>query len=384
MYTYNFKNVGNTFIINVPKDLNKLDILKPERLKEQYGGSYKVYFNVQNTTAKFLTFYIKTNILCAVSPKSDFSCELPQEVFTDYMIECKTMQNDEVFIADSGSDVIVTFTEGVSLGYSNNYNNNFKNLGGNFYRKLDTIEHINDVYSWTANVNSNSSPFHDYKHIQTTSNDNDTTIFTFNADNKFYNSLSFNGTFNASVKYTNNSNFRQQGNNCSPLAYIIPNTNYSSYITGSFIQNDVQYNTYQPSYNTYIKSDWFSSLTSAVYGIDILFQNLNNDIIDSVFINCLDSNNNNNNNNIFVAKFDNVNNFSPVLMAYNNNVIVDNYQTLVNFKIPINNFLKNDLKYKIVVTCHFYIMYVANVLVDTVITYKTTIDYILQGFWTLS
>lgn len=130
MYTYNFKNVGDTFIINVPKDLNKLDILKPERLKEQYGGSYKVYFNVQNTTAKFLTFYIKTTILCAVSPKSDFSYELPQEVFTDYMIECKTMQNDEVFIADSGTDVIVTFTEGMSLGYSNNYNNNFKNLGG--------------------------------------------------------------------------------------------------------------------------------------------------------------------------------------------------------------------------------------------------------------
>ena len=83
MYTYNFKNVGETFNINVPKDLNKLDILKPEKLKEQYGGSYKVYFNVQNTTAKFLTFYIKTTILCAVSPKSDFSCELPQEVFTD-------------------------------------------------------------------------------------------------------------------------------------------------------------------------------------------------------------------------------------------------------------------------------------------------------------
>ena len=153
MYTYNFKNVGETFTINVPKDLNKLDILKPEKLKEQYGGSYKVYFNVQNTTAKFLTFYIKTTILCAVSPKSDFSCELPQEVFTDYMIECKTMQNDDVFIADSGTDIIVTFTEGMSLGYSNNYNNNFKNLGGiNQYL-------LNFNYNYYVNQEDVPNPF---------------------------------------------------------------------------------------------------------------------------------------------------------------------------------------------------------------------------------
>ena len=156
MYTYNFKNVGETFTINVPKDLNKLDILKPEKLKEQYGGSYKVYFNVQNTTAKFLTFYIKTTILCAVSPKSDFSCELPQEVFTDYMIECKTMQNDDVFIADSGTDIIVTFTEGMSLGYSNNYNNNFKNLGGinpqyiNFSNTYKMLDSLGDGIKYTA------------------------------------------------------------------------------------------------------------------------------------------------------------------------------------------------------------------------------------------
>lgn len=383
MYTYNFKDVGETFNINVPKDLNKLDILKPEKLKEQYGGSYKVYFNVQNTTAKFLTFYIKTTILCAVSPKSDFSCELPQEVFTDYLIECRTMQNDEVYIADSGNDIIITFTEGMSLGYSNNYNNNIRNLGGNTYTELNTLQHVNDITTWIGSYSTvTSNIHHDFKSIKTT-NTNNSIAFNFSANDKFYNKLTFNGVLNASITYSNNSSFVSQGNTWAPLAYIIPNTNYVNYITGDSFSDNTHYDTYYPTFNSYLVGDWFSDFNSTEYGLFIDFMDTDNNILDRVFINCI----NNSNTNIsqpFVKDFSSSNNFSPVLLGYNNNTIIDNYQTLINFSVPINDFLKDNLKYKIEVKCDFYVMYVAYVLKSTVITYKATINYYLQGFWRLS
>ena len=125
MYTYNYKltTEQSSLIIDVPKDLNKLDIYKAEKYQNMFAG-YKVFFNVQNTTDKTLKFYVKNSLLCVVSPKSDFSCQLPQNVFTDYMIECQIVNDDSVLILGANNEIIVTFTEWQGLGFNNNYNNN--------------------------------------------------------------------------------------------------------------------------------------------------------------------------------------------------------------------------------------------------------------------
>ncbi len=125
MYTYNYKltTEQSSLIIDVPKDLNKLDIYKAEKYQNMFNG-YKVFFNVQNTTNKSLKFFVKNSLLCVVSPKSDFSCQLPQNVFTDYMIECQIVQDDSVLILGANNEIIVTFTEWQGLGFNNNYNNN--------------------------------------------------------------------------------------------------------------------------------------------------------------------------------------------------------------------------------------------------------------------
>lgn len=125
MYTYNYKltTEQTSLIIDVPKDLNKLDIYKAEKYNNMFSG-YKVFFNVQNTTDKSLKFFVKNSLLCVVSPKSDFSCQLPQNVFTDYMIECQIVQDDSVLILGANNEIIVTFTEWQGLGFNNNYNNN--------------------------------------------------------------------------------------------------------------------------------------------------------------------------------------------------------------------------------------------------------------------
>ena len=161
MYTYNYKltTEQTSLTIDVPKDLNKLDIYKAEKYQNMFSG-YKVFFNVQNTTDKILRFYVKNSLLCVVSPKSDFSCQLPQNVFTDYMIECQIVQDDSVLILGANDEIIVTFTEWQGLGFNNNYNNN--QLQRNYIKSF-VFDNKNDIQRL-----STSTPATPYFNVQYT------------------------------------------------------------------------------------------------------------------------------------------------------------------------------------------------------------------------
>lgn len=164
MYTYNYKltTEQTSLIIDVPKDLNKLDIYKAEKYRNLFSG-YKVFFNVQNTTDKSLKFFVKNSLLCVVSPKSDFSCQLPQNVFTDYMIECQIVQDDSVLILGANNEIIVTFTEWQGLGFNNNYNNNQLQRK---YIKMFSFENKNDIQMLSKTSATQTQPFFNVQHTE--------------------------------------------------------------------------------------------------------------------------------------------------------------------------------------------------------------------------
>lgn len=164
MYTYNYKltTEQTSLIIDVPKDLNKLDIYKAEKYQNMFSG-YKVFFNVQNTTDKSLKFFVKNSLLCVVSPKSDFSCQLPQNVFTDYMIECQIVQDDSVLILGANDEIIVTFTEWQGLGFNNNYNNNQLQRK---YIKMFSFENKNNIQMLSKTSATQAQPFFNIQHTE--------------------------------------------------------------------------------------------------------------------------------------------------------------------------------------------------------------------------